>query len=193
MNSVRKIALFGGTFDPVHLGHVHLARLAVEALELDEVRFIPCRISPHKRDRIPAPAEDRVKMLELATADLPWAVVDDLEVRRDGPSFSYQTAAVMAERFPGTRLFWIMGEDQWDALPRWAEPRKLAELLEFVVFSRSGRVPAPRGGFRAHFLTGGHPAMATAIREAVGNGEVPAPWLHPDVAGWIGRRGLYSA
>ncbi|RYD35901.1 MAG: nicotinic acid mononucleotide adenylyltransferase, partial [Verrucomicrobiaceae bacterium] len=79
MNVPRKIGLFGGTFDPVHLGHVHLADLARETLGLDEVRFIPCRISPHKTGTHPAGPADRLEMLELATAGLPWAVVDDIE------------------------------------------------------------------------------------------------------------------
>lgn len=191
MNHLRKIALFGGTFDPVHLGHVHLACLAVELLDLDEVRFIPCRISPHKTDRTPSSPEDRLKMLEIATADLPWAVVDDLELRRDGLSFSWQTAEIMAERFPGSRLFWIMGEDQWEALPRWAKPERLSQLVEFIVFARSGKALAPRDGFRAHFLTGEHPASASAIRASLHEGKAPSVWLHPNVARWISGHGLY--
>ena len=191
MNLVRKIAIFGGTFDPVHLGHVHLARLAVEALGLDEVRFIPCRISPHKLDQLPTAATDRLEMLRLATAALPWAVVDDLEITREGPSFSYQTAEIMAQRFPGSRLFWIMGEDQWDALLSWAEPRKLAALVEFVVFARSGRIPAPREGYRMHSLTGEHPASATTLRSLIASDAPLPPWLHPEVAEWIRARRLY--
>lgn len=73
----RSIGLFGGTFDPVHQGHIHLANLAREALALAEVHFIPCRISPHKSGSQPASARDRVEMLRLAVADVPWAVIDD--------------------------------------------------------------------------------------------------------------------
>lgn len=190
MNKLRKCALFGGTFDPVHLGHVHLARLAVEALGLDEVRFIPCRISPHKIGRSPASGDDRLRMLELATAGLPWAVVDDLELCRDGPSYSWQTAETMVKRFPDCRWFWILGEDQWEALPRWAEPQRLASLVEFIVFSRAGRTPAPREGFRAHFLQGEHPASATAVRATLATDQ-PSDWLHPGVNQWISQRRLY--
>ena len=100
-----RIALFGGTFDPVHCGHVFLADKARKAMELDEIRFIPCRISPHKSGTQPTPAADRLEMLRLATKDLPWAVVDDCEILREGPSFSYQTAEAMAARFPGAKLF----------------------------------------------------------------------------------------
>lgn len=192
MPEPRKIALFGGTFDPVHLGHLSLADTARKALALDEVRFLPCRISPHKTDTLPTTAADRVEMLRLATAGLPWAVVDDFEARREGPSFSWQTAEAMKEKFPGARLFWIMGTDQWDALPRWAEPQRLAACVEFIVFGR-GKMPTPHKGYVLHALDGGHPASATSIRQAISHGETTHPWLPPDVARWITEHRLYHS
>ena len=96
MPAPRKIALFGGTFDPVHLGHIRIAQQAKDALGLDEVRFLPCRISPHKTDSRPASGADRCEMLRLATAGLPWAVVDDFELHQAGPSYSFETAEAMA-------------------------------------------------------------------------------------------------
>jgi nicotinate-nucleotide adenylyltransferase len=192
MPSLRNIALFGGTFDPVHLGHVHLAETARDAMGLDEVRFIPCRISPHKQETVPSSADDRMQMLRLATADLPWAVVDDAEIAREGPSFSWQTAEAMKARFPEARLFWIMGGDQWEALETWAEPNRLAHTVEFIVFSR-GEPLKPREGYVLHPLAGGHPASATQIREEFSRGEADHPWLHPAVSGWIRRHRLYTA
>jgi nicotinate-nucleotide adenylyltransferase len=191
MSAPRKIALFGGTFDPVHLGHVHLAEIARDMLGLDEVRFLPCRISPHKQDTKPASADDRLEMLRRATAGLPWAVVDDFELRRDGPSYSWQTAEAMAERFPEARLFWIMGGDQWDALLKWKYPERLAAHVEFIVFTRAGRLN-PRDGFVLHALEGGHPASATTIREDFARGETNHPWLAPAVSSWIDERSLYQ-
>lgn len=184
-----KIGIFGGTFDPVHLGHVHLATLAKEALDLDEVRFLPCRISPHKSGSVPVSGEDRCEMLRLATADLPWAVVDDFELKKDGPSYSYQTAEAMAERFPDARLFWIMGGDQWDALPRWSHPDRLAAVVEFAVLARGG-TPQPRDGYRLHVIQGDHPASATEIRGVVSNDQTH-PWLHAGVAEWMLSKKLY--
>jgi nicotinate-nucleotide adenylyltransferase len=191
MSATPQIALFGGTFDPVHLGHLHLATLAHAALLLDEVRFLPCRISPHKPGQTPTPAADRLEMLELATAGLPWAVVDDFELRRDGPSFSYATAEAMRAKFPAARLFWIMGGDQWQALPQWRHPQRLAACVEFIVFAR-GVQPLPRTGYVMHALDGSHPASATAIRDAFANGQATHPWLDPAVAAWLVRRGLYQ-
>lgn len=190
MAEPRRIALFGGTFDPVHLGHLHLAGAARTALDLDEVRFIPCRISPHKLDTTPTPAEARVAMLRLATGGLEWAVVDDLETRREGPSFSWQTAVAMRGKFPGARLFWIMGVDQWKALLSWAEPEKLAACVEFVVFSR-GEEPVPRDGFVMHALACDHPASATAIRGAIAAGRDTGGWLDPAVEAYIREHALY--
>lgn len=190
MPTPAKIGIFGGTFDPVHLGHVHLATLAKNALDLDEVRFLPCRISPHKSGTAPASGEDRCEMLRLATADLPWAVVDDYELEKDGPSYSYQTAEAMAERFPGTPLFWIMGGDQWDALPRWSHPERLAEAVEFAVLAR-GETPQPRDGYRMHVIHGDHPASATEIRKSFSIGQA-ADWLDDAVLRHIGARQLYQ-
>ena len=190
MAEPRKIALFGGTFDPVHRGHIHLAEIAREKLHLDEVRFLPCRISPHKLDQMPTPAKDRLKMLDLATVDLPWAVVDDFEIRCQGPSYSWQTAEAMAEKFPGARLFWIMGDDQWRVLPDWARPDRLAACVEFIVFQRGGK-PQPHEGLRLHVLDGGHPASATAIREAIARGDMNHPWLDPHVSSYIGEHRIY--
>lgn len=192
MTQARRIALFGGTFDPVHLGHLHLAGLAKSALNLDEIRFIPCQISPHKSDSTPASTHDRLEMIRLATRDLPWAVVDDFETLRDGPSFSWQTAEAMKAKFPDAKLFWIMGTDQWDALPDWAHPERLAACVEFIVFSR-GTPPSPRAGYHLHALEADHPASATAIREAIAAGATHHPWLHPEVSRWIADHDCYRS
>jgi nicotinate-nucleotide adenylyltransferase len=191
MVGTRRIGLFGGTFDPVHRGHIHLADTARTQLGLDEVRFLPCRISPHKTHSEPTSAADRVQMLRLATADLPWAVVDDYETLREGPSYSYETAETMARAFPHARLFWIMGGDQWRVLDLWAAPGRLAACVEFVVFARGER-PVERAGYRMHALEGAHPASATAIREAVSHGETTHPWLAPAVSRWIRDHRIYQ-
>ncbi len=191
MSDARKIGLFGGTFDPVHLGHIHLATLAKDALSLDEVRFLPCRISPHKSGNTPATGSDRCEMLRLATRQLPWAVTDDFELRQPSPSFSYLTAGAMAAEFPTARLFWIMGGDQWAALPNWKHPERLADCVEFIVLAR-GETISPRDGYRLHVVHGQHPASATSIRNAISNGHHQPEWLDAEVARWIAGHGLYQ-
>ncbi len=190
MTAARKIGLFGGTFDPIHLGHLHLAASARDALGLDEVRFLPCPISPHKPGTAPASGEDRCEMLRLATTGLPWAVVDDLELRQPAPAYSHLTAEALAAKFPAAQLFWIMGGDQWDALPRWTNPQRLAAHVEFAVLAR-GEPPQPRDGYRLHVVRGDHPASATDLRTAISQGALSHEWLAPAVAQWITAKGLY--
>jgi nicotinate-nucleotide adenylyltransferase len=188
----RRIGLFGGTFDPIHDGHLHLAGLARNALALDKVRFIPCRISPHKEGSTPTAAGDRVEMLHRALDGVPWAVVDERELTAPEPSYSYLTAQSIAGECPGARLFWIMGNDQWRALSQWMEPEILASLVEFIVLARHAQHPAPRPGCRLHVVHGEHPASATTIREAARAATEPLPWLNPQVASWIRERRLYQ-
>lgn len=190
MSESHRVALFGGTFDPVHEGHLHIAELAKQRLSLDEVRFIPCRISPHKLATHPTPGEARLEMLRLATAHLPWAVVDPIELHREGPSYSWQTVCALREELPEARLFWIMGTDQWLALPDWARPEILAEHLDFIVITR-GLPPEPRQGFRMHSLSTQHPASSTLIREDLASGGSGCGWIPIPVCGFIKAHALY--
>jgi nicotinate-nucleotide adenylyltransferase len=184
-----RIGLYGGTFDPVHLGHIHVADECRRALDLDVVRFLPCHVSPHKLGLGAAPPERRAEMLRLAVDGLPWAVVDEFDLERPQPAYSVETAEEMRRRFPGAGLFWIMGTDQWEALPRWREPERLRELLEFAVFIRGTR-PEPRGGWRLHVVEGAHPASSTQVRaELLSSGSSAS--LDPAVAEYIRRHRLY--
>ena len=100
-----KIALYGGTFDPIHHGHLILAREAIGQLGLARVVFIPAAQSPHKLARMPAPAEARLEMVRAAVADEAGFEVDDAEIRRPGPSFTIDTVEAWLAREPGAELF----------------------------------------------------------------------------------------
>lgn len=192
MTSKPKIALFGGSFDPIHLGHIEIARRAMESLKLDEIRFIPCKISPHKLNHPPAAADARLEMLRTALADYPWATIDDTELNEPPPSYSYKTAARIQLEQPSARLFWLLGTDQWEALPRWREPEKLAAMLEFIVFTR-GNLPHPREGWRMQTIHGSHPASSSTIREGVRSGAIPSEWLPKGVEKLIEHHHLYRS
>jgi nicotinate-nucleotide adenylyltransferase len=192
----QRIALFGGTFDPIHQGHVVMARVARESLELDRVILIPCAISPHKGEgEMPAPGVCRMDMIRIACAEYPWMDADASELEREGVSYSWQTAEDFSDRFPDARLFWILGEDQWRALPRWSHPERLGSLVEFIVFGRNHSEPTLREGYKAWFLPEVHEASATQIRNVletdVKAGEMH-PWLVPGVFQYIRERGLYG-
>lgn len=177
----KRVGIFGGSFDPVHDGHIHLATLAKDAAGLDEVWFLPCRISPHKTGSPPTPAAERVEWLNIAIRNLPWAKVDDTDLLTEGPSYSYRTLERLAEKFPDNEWFWIMGGDQWEALPTWAKPEVIAELAGFIVLARDGREVLPREGYRMTRVQGEHPASSTAIREALAAGETEIPYLPPGI------------
>jgi nicotinate-nucleotide adenylyltransferase len=190
MNPQRRIALFGGTFDPVHEGHMRVARLARQQAHLDEVIFIPCQQSPHKKQSSSACIDDRLAMLRLAATE-PWMRVSDYEARTPGPSFSYLTVEHFIAEHPQTEWFWLMGCDQWNALPRWKHPEILARHLTFLVFSR-GEIPQPREGYRMIHLQGTHPASATALRDPGGGHFLDPRWLHPAVRTHILNKQLYQ-
>ncbi len=179
----KRVGIFGGSFDPVHEGHLHLAKLAKESAELDEVWFLPCEISPHKMERPPTDGAERARWLRVALRDLPWARVSEAELGVEGPSYSYRTLERLDEKFPGYEWYWILGGDQWDALPRWKYPERLAELATFVVLARNGAVVEAREGYRMIRVEGEHPASSTRIREAIGAGDVDIPYLDGEVEG----------
>jgi nicotinate-nucleotide adenylyltransferase len=133
-----KIGLYGGSFDPIHNGHLILARDAMERLELDKVIFLPARISPHKLDRPPAPPEARCQMLSAAIADEPRFEMDACEIERDGPSFAIDTVQSFRNRHPNAKLYYFIGDDNLAELESWKESAKLREVAQFVVLSRAG-------------------------------------------------------
>lgn len=189
----KKICLFGGTFDPIHLGHSHIAEAAIRELSLDELIFLPCRQSPHKTGEKHASGEHRLAMCELATAGIKSARVDDHDLTAPDSCYSWSTAEHFQKNYPGTQLFWLMGTDQWQALPRWNRPDHLASLVEFIVFTR-GEEPQPRSEYQMHSIKGNHPASATRVREAIGNDHFHTvkEWLHLDVLKYIETHQLYK-
>lgn len=178
---MKRIGIFGGSFDPVHDGHIHLASLAREAANLDEVWFLPCRISPHKTESPPSSGASRAEWLRTALSHTPWARINLTEIEADEPSFSYLTMGKLTSQHPGNQWFWIMGGDQWLALPTWRHPEILAGWVEFIVLARNGSEVFPREGYRMMVVHGEHPASSSAIREAIAKGETDIPHLDPAV------------
>jgi len=136
MNPLRKIGLYGGTFDPIHHGHLILAREALEVLGLDQVVFIPAGVSPHKLARPPAPARARCEMLAAAIDGEEGFAWDDCEIRRAGPSFAIDTVREIQAGHPDASLYFFIGEDNLAALDSWKDIGALRQLVQFVVFSR---------------------------------------------------------
>jgi nicotinate-nucleotide adenylyltransferase len=190
MNDSPKIALFGGSFDPPHLAHLQIAAEAKELLQLDQVFFIPCRQSPHKENTAPVSGQDRVAMLQVATADLEWVQVSTMEVNRDGLSYSVDTVQAFRAERPDAQLFWLMGSDQWNVFDTWYQASQLAEYLEFIVFPRPD-APAPQGGKRAHMMQTRIDMSSSVIRDRISQGLSVAGMLDPAVEAFIREQGLY--
>jgi nicotinate-nucleotide adenylyltransferase len=133
-----KIGLYGGTFDPIHNGHLILARDALERLELSKVVFLPARISPHKLDRPPAPPDARCRMVAAAIAGEPQFEMSACEINREGPSFTIDTVRGFQERFPEASLYYLIGDDNLTELETWKDIGILRQAAQFVVLSRAG-------------------------------------------------------
>ena len=167
-----RLGLFGGSFDPMHLGHLLVAQAALEELELSRLFFIPAAQSPFKPQSATAPGPLRLAMLRLALAGEPSCEVDDQEVRRGGVSYTIDTVRDYATRFPQAELFYLIGADHVAKLPQWREAAELAERLRFVVIPRPGEMlaPAPEP-FRVSRLRGHPLALSSSeIRARVRSG-----------------------
>lgn len=152
---MKRIALYGGSFDPVHRGHLLVAQAAFEELELDRVIFIPAAQSPFKPDHPLTPSGLRLAMLRIALAGRTYAEVDPLEIARGGVSYTIDTVRSLLDRHPNTELHYLIGADHVPHLPKWREAEELARLVEFIVIPRPGEplVPVPTP-FRSRQLRG---------------------------------------
>ena len=133
--------MYGGTFDPVHYGHLLLAESCREQARLNEVRFIPAALPPHKQDQHISSGEDRLNMLKLALGGYPEFEVSDRELQRKGPSYTVTTLEELALETPNAELFLLMGADSLLEFPTWKDPLRIMELAEILVVGRGGERP----------------------------------------------------
>lgn len=133
-----RIGIFGGTFDPPHVGHLILAESAREHARLDEVWFVPAPRPPQKEGQPVTRFEQRVEMLQIAIAGNPAFRVDELEKQREGPSYTADTLAQLRQVHPGHSFFLLLGGDSLADLPRWHQPRRIVEQAGLVVMARPG-------------------------------------------------------
>ena len=188
-----KIGILGGSFDPVHLGHLGLAGESKLSAGLDRIIFLPCLQSPHKAKVPSASPEQRLEMLRIATEEHEWIDVSRWEIDRPSPSYSWVAAEHFKIKFPESELFWIIGNDQWKKIETWAEPSKLAEALTFIVFPRDTQVPEPNKNFRSIFIDFHHQASSTSIRERIATDLTASSLLNPQVKEFIDDNGIYQS
>lgn len=207
------MGIFGGTFDPIHYGHLRTAFEMLQALRFDEVRFMPCGNPPH-RGQTYADAELRLEMVRVATEGQHGFVVDDRELKRDGPSYSVDTLATLRNEYPLRPIALMIGMDAFLGLPKWYQWREILQLAHIVVAHRPGwRAPdvgplgellADRGTHRIgdlHQAKSGHiyihdvtqlEISSTEIRELVAIGRDPRFLMPDSVRDVIESSGCYA-
>lgn len=191
-----RIGVYGGTFDPVHLGHLRAAETAREALGLDLVAFLPSAVPPHRSGPLSS-ADDRLAMARLATGPYSFFEAWDAELRRPGPSYTVETVAGLVSERPSDTFVLVVGADTWPEMATWHEPQRLFSLVAVAVVDRPGsdlpELSSPFPGGRGVTRAPG-PSLAisaSAIRERVREG-LSVRFLVPDaVAQYIDERGLY--
>jgi nicotinate-nucleotide adenylyltransferase len=200
-----RIGMLGGTFDPIHAGHLALARVALDQLGLDQVLFVPAGQPPHKRGRPITPAEDRLAMVELAIAAEPPFAVSRIEIDRPGPSYTADTAEALVNG-PETddrpiELTVILSAESFADLPSWHDPGRLLRLARIAVAPRTGH-PAPTPAWLAQRLPGFADRVvvlegphldisASDIRARVAAGRSIDQLVPPPVAAYIEAHHLY--
>jgi nicotinate-nucleotide adenylyltransferase len=184
---LKKLGIFGGTFDPIHHGHLVLARDALEQLQLDSVLFIPAAISPHKLGQKLAPAEVRVEMLRAAIEGEPHFCLDTMELERPAPSYTVDTIEALKAREPDAEFVYLIGEDNVAQLPTWHRFSHLSQMVQFAVLDRTGL-----NTVHSYVVVRRHVDIsATDIRNRVARGQSIRYLVPPAVERIIRERQLY--
>lgn len=193
---MERLGVMGGTFDPIHVGHVLLALWARERLSLDRVLFVPAADPPHKEARPDlAPAADRWAMVERAIAGFPGFAASRLELDRPGKSYTVETLRTLRTEYPDSRLYLVIGEDNVAQLPTWHDPRTILELCTVVAGTRASAGLAGDAELARQVILLDTPVFevsSTEVRRRLAAGK-PVRYLVPDaVLDYIAARGLYG-
>lgn len=192
-----RIGLFGGSFDPVHNGHLALAQSALDHLKLDELRWIPAGLPWQKTEREPTPADHRAAMVRLAILGEPRFRIDEVELQRGGPSYTIDTVDALHAQRPEAEFFLVIGQDQYARLHTWHDWRALLSRVTIAVAARDGMVARAAPTLlsvwhRVEVLPMPEmPVSSTQLRAAVGRGEDIRAWVPAPVARYIELHDLY--
>ncbi len=190
----QRIGIMGGTFDPIHHGHLVAASEVQDYVDLDQVVFVPAGQQPFKVDQVIAPAEHRYLMTVIATASNPRFTVSRVDIDRAGVTYTIDTLQEIRQQFPDADLFFITGADALSQIFEWRQPERLFEMAHFIGVTRPGHRLSDMGLPGEHVTLLEIPAMAissTNCRDRVAAGQ-PVWYLVPDgVVQYINKHGLY--
>ncbi len=196
-----RIGVLGGTFDPVHNGHLHIADTLRAALNLDRVLWVPAGRPPHKSDQIVSSDRDRLAMLYLALAASATDEISTIDIDRSGPSYTADTLEILAGQFPSARLFFLMGEDSLRDLPTWHHPERILRVAELAVAGRPGvesdleslELQVPGVGKRVHVVPTEEVAISSSeIRRRVRENQSIGGLVPAIVEAYIRDNELYA-
>jgi nicotinate-nucleotide adenylyltransferase len=193
---LKRLGLFGGTFDPIHVAHLVLAEQAREQLKLDRVLFMPSAQPPHKLDREISPAKLRLEMVELAVAGFPEFEVSYLEVNREGPSYTVDTLKAVKTKHPDAELFLLLGGDMLADFPNWRSPDEILSLATLGVMQRDGSPTEPPLMLAGKVQTVNAPLLdisGTDLRRRVKEGRSIRFFVPAAVEAFIRSHGLYGS
>lgn len=193
MANMERVGIFGGSFDPVHLGHLLVAQAAREEMGLDRLIFVPANRSPFKQANDPASVSLRMRMLRLALTGLSWCTLSEVEVERGGVSYTVDTVRHLASQLTASRLFLLIGEDNLSGLSDWKDAHLLKQMVEFLVIPRPrGGRPSVLEGITLHELKGWPLDLSSSvIRQRVRDGLSVDHLVPPGVADVIRHNRLY--
>lgn len=188
-----KIGIFGGTFDPVHRGHLQLAQNAQAQFSLDKIIFVPAYQPPHKQD-IPlwTSPQDRYEMVRLALEGEPFLELSDCELKRKGVSYTFDTLSEFKKKYSGAAFFLIMGKDAFEGLDAWHRAKELKKKVRFLVAKRENHeLCAPKGARVEWIKMPLCPISASGIREAIRQGRNVDDHVSSKVLRYIRASALY--
>ncbi len=201
---MKKIGLFGGTFDPIHNGHLHIARAFADEVGLDMVVFLPAG-DPYHKDSAQTAARHRFAMTELAVRDNERFAVSDCDIVREGATYTFDTVQIFRQQFPAAQLWWLLGMDSLLQLHTWKKWQTLVRQTHIAVAARQGdslnQAPRELHGWLGDALHNGslkllnapmYDISSTAIRQRLAAGQSAAEWLDRRVERYIEQHKLYQ-
>lgn len=195
-----KVGILGGTFNPIHLGHISIAKAAVKECGLNKVMLIPTGKPPHKKQQEITPASDRLQMTYLATDGIPFLTVSDLEVKSHEVTYTVDTILQLKKMYPDTEFFYIIGADNIGYIKHWKDAKLLLDGLNIICISRKGydmqregRILEKEYGSKLFYIqTELIPISSSDIRRKLKNKEDVKPYLDKRVLEYIYQKGLYG-
>jgi nicotinate-nucleotide adenylyltransferase len=189
---MKRIGILGGTFNPIHIGHLAIAQVALQKLDLDKVIFVPCCLPPHKNANTVISAQDRLQMVRLATEENPVFSVSDYEIKKGGKSYSYYTVEHFYKKFhQGAKIYFIIGADALEDLDKWHRINDILKIATFVAVERKGSRLAKSNRKIKYISMPAIDISSSEIRRLLRAGESVKYLMPEKVIKFIKRKKLY--